>query len=758
MTLKNSFWARMKENNKRRIWLWLLSVLSFVIIFPTLTAMTLSRARTSEEYLTASMGEELGRQALYNNMTRDMEVFLGVANPILWILIAVFAVVSAIQGFSYLYNKRKIDFYMGIPVKRNKRFLIIWLNGILAYYLPYIAGVMLSWLVAAGNGVMTASVFKESIQAFGLYLCFYLAVYHLTILAVMLTGNVIITCFGTAVFFLYEWAVREILTGYKDMFFYSFTYQSNELTPIFSPFGILFTYSGKSRALGSLYLFLFAAVIGIIAYICYRNRPAEAAGKAMAFKFPQPFIKIFIAVPVALLSGMITSDIIGYRPLYAQGSAGYVIFVMAIVLIVTCCLIQIIYEFDIKGMFHRKFHILISAAAAAAIFIIFRYDVFGFDSYIPPAENVASVAIITPYEYSYYGGEVYYDEELNNVSKTDYIMENMYVTDVGAVNKLLKMSMEEVEKYGNLSRLFDSEEEGAEWYRVTLIYRMGNKRNVSRSILINVQDPDTVELLDRIEGSEEYICGVYPGASETLDKLLTEENARVSVFYGNNVYQQKISVEEASRLLALYREDIKGTTFSMFRENVNTGSLRLSIEKKKMDYTTYYDTEIRIYPFFTRCVEYLKERGLYRETFIDPEDVERIQVMNYHYELEKQYQEEKELQQIPDAEAALNTGRHMAITESKSEYGAGESDFIRYANYEDEESIKEICDKIYPNSWSSQSWHSSYKRAEDYQVTIYFKSESVMKLGTGAAEGFFFMEDGVPEFVEQDTAYQVPAY
>lgn len=752
MTLKNSFWASIKENNKRRIWLWLLSALSFVIVFPTMTAMALSRARTSEEYLIASMGEELGRQALYKNMVRDMEVFLGAANPILWILITVFAVVSAIQGFSYLYNKRKIDFYMGIPVKRSKRFLNIWLNGILAYYLPYIAGIMLGWLVAAGNGVMTLSVFKQSVQAFGIYLCFYLAVYHLAILAVMLTGNVVITCFGVAVFFLYEWAVREILTGYKDMFFYSFTYQSDDLVPLFSPFGILFTYTSRSRALVSLYLFLFAAVIGGIAYICYLKRPAEAAGKAMAFKLPQPFIKILIAVPVALLSGVITSDIIGYRPLYAQGSAGYVIFVMAVVLIVTCCLIQIIYEFDIRGIFHKKLHILISAAATALIFIIFRYDVLGYDSYIPPVENVASVALITPYEYSYYGGEVYYDEELNNISKTDYVMENMYVTDVGAVNKLLKLSMEEVDKYGNLTRLFDSEEEGAEWYRVTLIYRMGNKQNISRSILVNVKNPDAVELLDRIEGSEEYIRGVYPGASEILDKLLVEENTQINVFYGNNVYQQRISVEEASRLLSLYREDIKGTTFSMFRENMNTGSLRLSIEKKRVDYTTYYDTEIRIYPFFTKCVEYLKERGLYRETFIDPEDIERIQVTNYHYELESQYKEE-ELQQIHDAESALNTGRHTAIAQSASAYDMAATDFVRYVSYEDEASIREICDKIYPNSWSSQSWHSSYERAEDYQVTIYFKSESAMKLGTGTAEGFFFMEGEVPGFVEQDTAY-----
>ena len=69
---------------------------------------------------------------------------------------------------------------------------------------------------------MTGEILRESALAFGLRLAFYLGVYHLTILAVMLTGNVIITCFGTAVFFLYEWAVRNMILTYEELFSGSF--------------------------------------------------------------------------------------------------------------------------------------------------------------------------------------------------------------------------------------------------------------------------------------------------------------------------------------------------------------------------------------------------------------------------------------------------------------------------------------------------------------------------------------------------------
>lgn len=757
MTSKNSFWASIKENNKRRIWLWLLSALGYVIVFPTMAAMSLSRTRTSGEYLIETMGEALGQKALYDLMVKAMEEIFGITNPIGWIAVTILAVVSAIQGFGYLYHKRKIDFYMGIPVKRSRRFLVIWMNGIVVYLLPYAAGILLGWLVAAGNGVMTVSVFKETMLAFGLYLCFYLGVYHLTILAVMLTGNVIITCFGTAVFFLYEWAVRVILTGYKEMFFKFFSYQSDAEIPILSPFSILIKYVQKHEAgtgngfVTACYLLMFSAVVGGIAYVCYRKRPAEAAGKAMAFQLPQPFIKVFITVPVALLAGLIASDTVGYTPLYGEGSAGFVIFVMAVVLIVVCCVIQVIYEFDIKGMLHKKHHILISAAAVALVFIIFRYDVFGYDSYLPSIESVSSAAIIPPYEYSYYGGEFFYDEELNTVSKDDYVMENMYITDVGVINKLLKKSIDTVNQYENLNQLYSETAEDARWYRVKIIYRMGNKRNVRRSILVNVKDPEVVELLDRIESSDEYICGIYPGTSETLAKILADENAKISVYYGNNIYQQKISLQEASELLSLYKEDIKGTSFSMFRENVNTGSLRVSIEKKKVNYTSYYDMEIKIYPFFSRCVEYLKERGYYMDSFVEPEDVERILVANYHYELERQYQEQLDGQSMT-AEERLAMGAMAAETI----YGMESSDFTRYASYEDKASIQELCEKIYPVDWIGTSWHSDVESAENYRVTIYFKPESEAKIGgNGASLGSFsFMADEVPEFVERDTAYE----
>ena len=207
MTSKNSFLASLKENNKRRIWLWCVSVFGFVLLLPMATAMLISRTIQNSEYLFDSFGEVAGRQMLQERLFEQAKGMLGTSGVAMWVLIAALAVASAIQGYAYLFNRKKIDFYMGMPVKRRKRFLVIWLNGILVYLLPYLIGLLISSLILLSQGAMNGEVLKEIVMAYGLYFGYYLGIYHLTILAVMLTGHVMINCLGVAVFFLYELVV-----------------------------------------------------------------------------------------------------------------------------------------------------------------------------------------------------------------------------------------------------------------------------------------------------------------------------------------------------------------------------------------------------------------------------------------------------------------------------------------------------------------------------------------------------------------------
>jgi len=728
MTLKNSFLASLKENNKRRIWVWIVSVFGFVLMFPSAIMMIISQHTNRYDYFLETYGEVLAEEMMKKSLIQEMNQVLNVGlGGELWLIVVAFAILSGVQGFSYLYSRKKIDFYMGMPIKRKRRFLVIWANGILVYVIPCLAGLIVSLMIVAANGALTGEVLLGACQSYGIFLCLYLGVYHLAILAVMLTGNIIITCFAVGVLFLYECIVRVLVMCYMENFYRFYSYRGYTTMPMWSPFSILFnyqdSYSGQKENiwLTIFHFLLFAAIVGVIAYFCYLKRPAEAAGKAIAFSKPKPVLKVMIAVPVALLAGIFAAEMVQYEPLYGRDNGGIVFFVIAVALIFTCCLMQVIYEFDIKGILHNKRHVLISAVFVVIIYVIFRYDLFGYDRYIPDVEKVESAAIATPVDsYLYYGIE-YWDEESNYMTKEAYVEDNMYLTDIGAVNQLMKRSMELTEGYENLDLLYDDEQR--QWRRITITYRMANKRKICREILIDLEDKETLSLLDRIESSEEYIAGGIFGASEIPMNALGDMDKHVSAYYGNGTYRVKMKREDAKELLALYQEDVLKGGFVKYRENAPVGALCLELEEKHNYYTSYNQTEMLIYPFYEECIAYLKEKGYYMEELIRFEDVERIQVVNDHYDLVQESQEQDVI-------------------------------YRRTVTYEEPEEIAKILDKLYTRSYIFSTWHNEKLCDDNYSVKVYFNQDSNAEaVDNEGFEYFAFAQGEVPDFVVEDTAY-----
>lgn len=755
MTLKNSFLVSMKENNKRRLWLWLVSVLFFVILFPVFTGIAFRRTLNETAYYLESAGAV--QQAIRTRLLEEGKYLLGIKNPGLWNLTAVCAVMSAIQGFSFLYHKNKIDFYMGMPVKRKKRFWVIWLNGILLFLLPFLAGTYVSALIALANGGMSGMVWKEMLTAHLLYFCLYLGVYHITLVAVMLTGNMIITCFGAAVFFLYELIIRGVLHGYMNLFFRHFTQGAFELKPIFSPFALLLTYIEKADKgqgnpfVAAFWLLLLAAVTGGIAYFCYLKRPAEAAGKALAFSAPKPYIKILLTVPITLLAGLAVGDMTSYSPYREENELGFIFISMLIVLVVISCLIQVIYEFDIRGIFHKKSHILISVAAVALIFAVFRFDLLGYDSYVPKADKVTSAAIMVN-DYGYYG--VYYDEDENPLDRGAYAEKYMYLTATDALCELVQISIDaekdrkEIPSYGKA--------EDGEWYSAKVLFRMGKNKEVWRTVNLNVEEETTKVLLDEIMSGEEYIKGSYIGASGILDYMLEKGTAEVKANYGTEVYRQQIEKEDAQELLRRYKKDILKTGFSKMRESVPLGSLTLELSKKQGYYKSYWDTELPIYPFFTECVSYLKEKGYYMEYGFEPSDVERIQITNYHSDLAEQKRKELEEAAVQEDTVAEESTKVMPGAAARAERvyaGNDEFDFSRHVIYDDESTIQTLAGYLYPEDSVRSSFYLGKERARDFEVMVYFKADTLAAKSYGTVATYCFLEGEMPAFVEQDTAY-----
>ncbi len=775
MMSKSSFLVNMKENNKRRLWVWAISLLIFLIALPAYTALTINATTSGAERLIEIYGEELAREILQKRLISGMCNALGFSRFLL-IAVAVIAVISAVQGFSWLYSRKKIDFYLGMPVKRKKRFLVIWLNGILLYLIPYLLGLFVSMLIAAGNGGLNGTVAKTAATAFGVYFCFYLCVYHMALLAVMLTGNVVITGFGFLVFCLYEFVVRWTLYNYKEMFFQYFCTYETDISPVLSPFTMVVSIisSFEERQVieyGNVAgLIFFGLALLALSYLCYLKRPGEAAGRAMVFGITRPVIKILLAVPAALLVGVLIAETVGFYPEDSMEGIGYVIFAMVLMVILGSAVIQVIYEFDIKGAFHKKYQILIAGGITALIFLVFCFDLTGYDSYVPGAESVESAAFIPDYYEDTMRGSPHFDGDGRYMWDYEYADRFMQLKDVEDVCELAQIS---IDGYGDWYERFksgadpeDGEGERYYWSRGTIIYHLKNGRSVSRTVCVNINDERTGLLLDRIMGSEEFKKGYMPGASENLDVMLSAKDTdrRISATYGNNIYSQRIGSEEVLDFLKIYRKDLAKANFSNIRANAPIGVFYLNMEEnaglsfrgKEMTGTTRgWTVGVNLYPFYEESIRWLKDHGYYMEGQLAIEDVDHIQIVNQNSEIREKLEEQKE--SLGD-EALINVDALAGAWAGETAFAdSGDMDGIDtrvYADYKEQEDIRQIADCIYPVNLLRDDWDNGVKKDRNYDILVYFKSGSDVNRNYGTYAEYCFLEDQVPEFVAEDTAYE----
>ena len=106
-----SFWANHIENLKRRGWTYLLCIFTLFLALPVWRAMQISamqqRMKIEPYYYGYSDPKEILRNAFLEEITFGGELIL---------IIFAFAVLLAIQGFSWQNSRKKLDLYMSVPI------------------------------------------------------------------------------------------------------------------------------------------------------------------------------------------------------------------------------------------------------------------------------------------------------------------------------------------------------------------------------------------------------------------------------------------------------------------------------------------------------------------------------------------------------------------------------------------------------------------------------------------------------------------
>ncbi|MBO4987505.1 MAG: hypothetical protein J6C63_01510 [Lachnospiraceae bacterium] len=727
MTLRNSFLARLYENIKRRLWLVVIAVLLFVIAIPIYTAMDISLIEATLE----NVSIDVMQKNLYDNMTKWFEFGSGIT---FWAVL--FALPAGMQGFSYLYDRSKIDFYHSKPVKASQRFMIIWLNGVLIFALPYLAGCIFNLLLVAASGVLDMALFLTWCEGIILTIGFYFSIYSIIILAVMLTGKPLISVMGVGVFLFYEMAVRALymsMSSFSFHFFYGYS-DDDWLIPWVSPFKIVNLYGSEKIGMVAAFslLAVFAAAVLALSYWCYKKRPSELAGSAMTFQGIKPFIKIGVAVPVALFAGLATAGLMEYSPLDGTGSPFFPILLGALFLLLACGLIQVIFEADIKGMFHKKREIVISAVLTLAIMLIFRYDVFGYDNRIPALDKIESVSIVTATDQRY--SRIFYDENGKQITKEEYTDKYMRLTgeDAKNVRELALLSIEKYQEYPN-RKAFNEENEYAP--SISYKFRLKNGKTVAREIPVLLRDEENREIIAKIENSEDFIRTNEPAMSDYFLEALKSGDYKVEASWGSEMNEQELTTKEAIQLVHLFREDLLQNSYEARCNELPVGEISIYLNQQ-----ISYGRNVRlsVYPSYTNCLSYLKENGFETEEFINIEDIDRITVSKY-YETEEPETITTEMAGF--SEVVKTTAESMTQT----------------ADFTDISDIQTIIDNSYPQCLNYDYWYKeSVYDDSSYDITVYFKPDSEYYEKYSSVADFNFLKDQIPDFVLEKLPREAP--
>ena len=715
MTSGSLYFKLLKEDFRRRLWAVALVFLAFFFTLPIGLALNMENAANSnyyryndyEPFIQDGTMTDLQYKARLLELKTEV-VLNGVeyGNGMIAFLMITAAVVIGVSSFAYLHNKKKVDFYHSIPVRREALFGAQFSGGIFMVGAAYGFNLLLLTGVALSYGVPAGRILGAMAGGWALNMLYYALMYSVAVAAMMMTGNIVVGVLGTGVFFFFLPGVMMLLGWYCETFFVTTARYmwSSDQSPFtwgvryLSPFSVYINSFGwKMNELVKHVPELICTILAFLAVATldlelYRKRPSEAAGKAMAFKKSMPPVRILLVLGIGLAGGMFFWSL--------QSRLRWGLFGTMVSVVLTHCIVEIIYHFDFKKMFCHRLQLGLCLAAGILAFLSFRYDWYGYDSYIPSKEEIVSASLDIGVDSSWLSDKTFETGsdgklQIRYADPYEYIEENMVLTDKEAVMSMveegrkralegrderlgIRKAVARIDGYhSNAARSIggadgptsiflamktgskeDSEQEKFET-NMTVCYRLANGREVRRSYSLPLSAVmDSYEALYRQDAYKE---GMY--------RILSQEPGQVKqVLYREA--DQVMDVSQDSRVqeavLKAYQQDMRELTVEERLVEMPVGSLvfmtdqeNTYLQQKRQTTRSAFGGMERyqvedvsqywpVYLSFERTIELLKEQGIEPGTCLAPEKVERItfDVQNYFYEQQGELPEGEALAEL----------------------------------------------------------------------------------------------------------------
>ncbi|MBQ7582455.1 MAG: hypothetical protein IJU25_06510 [Lachnospiraceae bacterium] len=666
MTSKTLWNNLLKIEGKQRIWVFAVSFL--VLLFMPISLLMMIDAMELNGYMMP--------QAMVDNIVMYFENGGYGANGVMTMLIGF---VTAFFGFFFVYSKPAVDLYHSLPVRREKLYLAKYIIGIVPGILLQLLADGLAFAILATKGYLTSEITAAFLFTCLVNLIAFLIAYNVAIIAIMLTGTLVVGILGGITLMGYVSFATMLIESYCSACFQTYwdlSFTKSIWYMLLNPMKIVMMQRTDDHlALRFVLLTLEALVLGCIGLILYEKRPSESTSKSLCHNISKHVIRIPLVIAAALAGGVYVSFMFNSLPAIWYWAAFVIVGVLAHVVL------ELIFEQEIRGIWRHPVQLLASLAVAAFLSLIFQYDLFGYDRYLPKEADIRSLSVrLNGIEGEI--GHIEADEKHGSYTYSDYtdLLDEVDVADHAAVLELAKGGIASLNpERSAIARRQESmrsaEVPEKEPLYFLVRYTLKSGREVYRSYQADFDG--LYDATARIYEDKAYRDYLYQ-----VDEFIEDDAIRIlsARTWDDNQAFDNMEIDVKAFLKA-YEKDLENRKLA---DLADFPLLRLS----SYDPVSYYDllNGYYVYANDTNTMNYLKSAGFDAADFgwdLDPAQITSITVHDYGM----------------FSEEPIETYGEYAKSTMDFSYG-GNEESVQYVWPEDAEKITELVKIMIPQTFA----------------------------------------------------------
>ena len=317
-----------------------------------------------------------------NAIAVAVKVFQIIASQMIYFLTIIFAIIYTVKVYSYLHNKRKADLYGSLPISRIMLFVSKSASAYLFTLIPamFFLGIIFIVSMCFGQPIVN--------EALNIYVKLLMG----TLASISAYGLISVCCgttLNSVIMFITVCIAYPLsamfIKGVANGFFYgSYTgiFKNHFIMNALNP---LAAYDG----INIIYWLIFSAVCIVASAFLVKRRKAERAQASFAYYLPCHIVKVLVSFLVGMFLGVL------FGSLNVLGN-GYFGFVFGFILgsVPAFVIAHLIFYKGISKLIRTSIPLGGLVVVVVAVMAVCSYDVFGYNEFIPKADDVKSAGLI----------------------------------------------------------------------------------------------------------------------------------------------------------------------------------------------------------------------------------------------------------------------------------------------------------------------------------------------------------------------------